>query len=424
MNVYSLVNTQIPSNDNWINSAATSKTISQYLSQNDLTELSKVCKNYRAQLRPQVLKTMSISNIYQDKYRETQMVSFKSGRKVENTINRLRDDLRGFHSLVRKVILKLELPKQFTSEFFALFSEISHVVAYISQSSSLNNLIESLNSLTSIKHFTLYSIPGNFNTLGHNVNYKFFHSLNSIKLYSDDDIDDLEFPFSIVDSTFTNLKYLTITNNQTLSKLLNGLPSLICAEFFDGCDLNNAELYMFIINNPQLKEIAILSDYLGDDIINSILILQRLYKLRIIDRYSTNEKQLRIKTESYSLKHFTYVAYGYGYSRDSQNIVGIIKVCKNLKVFETDNSTLTSSFGTVINQNFPEINTILVNIPSYVRDISTLSKLTKFKELKFRNGFKFRDLYKFKRSWELLWEPKYEYSYDTNEFTLIRKSNS
>ncbi|KXN66062.1 hypothetical protein CONCODRAFT_12174 [Conidiobolus coronatus NRRL 28638] len=99
-------------------------------------------------------------------------------------------------------------------------------------------------------------------------------------------------------------------------------------------------------------------------------------------------------------------------------------MCINLKVFETDDSVLTPSFGTIINQDFPEINTMLVNIPSYVRNISTLSKLTKFKELKFRNGLKFRDIYKFKFSWELFYEPKYEYSDDTDEFTLIRKSIS
>ncbi|KXN72190.1 hypothetical protein CONCODRAFT_5028 [Conidiobolus coronatus NRRL 28638] len=201
-----------------------------------------------------------------------------------------------------------------------------------------------------------------------------------------------------------------------LSNISNGLASLAAAEF-QGYNFDKTEISKFIFKNPQLKKLEISTGHLNEDVISSILNLERLNQLYIKDSSWNNENELNISAENYSIKHFKYTGNGY-----NMNIVRIISLCKSLEVFEICDIAVLSSFVNTANNSFTEISTLLIASSFDIYSIELLLKLKKFDQIKFRGVCKFIELYnKIKRLKNCNWKSKCDYSIDTDEFTLIRK---
>ncbi|KXN66090.1 hypothetical protein CONCODRAFT_20426 [Conidiobolus coronatus NRRL 28638] len=141
-------------------------TLSQYFNQSDLIEISKVCKNYRAQLKSQVRKKLLIS------YSIIKLLNIRplsGSHGYEDVINCLRLDFSGDYHLVKQVIIDIGISKKFACDFFNLFSKLSNIQILICKRYDLKSYIETLNSSANLQHITLSSEYKNFDSMLNNI---------------------------------------------------------------------------------------------------------------------------------------------------------------------------------------------------------------------------------------------------------------
>jgi hypothetical protein len=388
-------------------------TLCNYFNQNDLIELSIVCKNYRIQLKSQVLKKLNIDT------RTIKLLNIHSqnnNREHEYIINRLKFDFAEDFHLVRQVIIDIGFSNKFANDFFALFPKISSIkiVSYLYY--GINDLIRTLQNLKHLQHVALNSEFNYANPLLDSDYYNFFYPLKTIKITTYSRIYNEMLPLHIVDSSFTNLECLTIVNDQILSKLSNGIPSLLYVEFCQNYKFNLTELNSFIFNNLQLKQISIPDRHLDEKIINSILTLKNLYKLEII--FSRSDlNSFNIYTVNYSIKHFIYI--GYGLLNHNSSASKVLKMCKNLKVYQVSD---IKCYEDSMRNEFPVIDTLLLSRLFYSNVSRLIPRQSKFNQIKFSGGCRFGtiadQLLKYPN---VKWVPKQDYNRDTDEFTFYNK---
>ncbi|KXN66089.1 hypothetical protein CONCODRAFT_12143 [Conidiobolus coronatus NRRL 28638] len=387
-------------------------TLSRYFKQSDLIELSKVCKKYSTQLKPQVLKKLFVS------YRNLEYFNigyhYNNGEH-EDVLNSLKLGFAGDYHLVKQVIIELNFTTKFACNFFNLFTKLSNIKIHSSRSYDLKSYIEILSNSENLQHITLSCEYKNFDSILDNDHRSFFYRLKSIEIYVPCHIVNDKSPFEIIDPSFTNLKRLTVLNNDMLYKLSNGISSLLCVGFYYNYHFDRIELNKFIRNNPQLKQISISSINLDENVMSSILDLKSLYKLEIMF-YCTEVRGFYIDTENYSIKHLIYTGTNI---MDYNIVIDVLEMCKNLKIYET---SYISDYDYAIIDQFPEIDTLLLKSFSN-RDMDILSqKFEMFNQVKFKDGCIFGEiadqLLKFP---EIKWVPKQEYTRETNEFTLVKK---
>ncbi|KXN66063.1 hypothetical protein CONCODRAFT_12176 [Conidiobolus coronatus NRRL 28638] len=303
-------------------------TLSNYFKQNDIVELSKVCKNYRTQLKSRVLKRLNINT---RTIKLLNIHSMSNRHEHEYIINSLRLGFAESFHLVRQVIIDIGFSNKFACDFFVMFPKLSNIkiVSYLYY--DINDLIRTLRSLEQLQHITLNSEFNYANPLLDKDYYNFFYPLKTIKISTYSRIYNEMLPLHIIGTSFINLECLTVVNNRILSKLSNGIPSLLYVEFCQNYQFDLTELNNFISNNLQLKQISISDRHLDEKVINSILNLKNLYKLEII--FSRSEiNSFNTYIENYSIKHFIYT--GYGFIRYNNAVYDILKMCKNLNVYQ------------------------------------------------------------------------------------------
>ncbi|KXN65431.1 hypothetical protein CONCODRAFT_20733 [Conidiobolus coronatus NRRL 28638] len=385
----------------------------QYFKQNDLIELSKVCKNYRAFLKPQVLKKLHIDNRV---HSYLDICTYDKKRAYENIIDSLKINYADNFNLVREVIIKYGFTSEFACDFFALFPKISSIKINSSGSHSLKNLINTLHNSKYLKHVSINSNFRRFSPLLDDVYHSFFYQLKSIHISVPPLLVETQLPFDIINSSYTNLKRLTVVNSRILSKLSNGIPYLLYVEFSHEYQFNLAELKSFISNNYQLNQISISDRHLDEKIINSILTLKNLYKLEIA--FSRPEMiSFNICIENYSIKHFIYT--GYGLINYNSVIFDILKMCKNLKVYQVSN---VECYEDVMRNEFPVIDTLLLSRLFYSNISKLVPKSSKFNQIKFVGGCRFGTIYdQLLKYPDVKWVPKQGYTRETDEFTFMNK---
>ncbi|KXN65432.1 hypothetical protein CONCODRAFT_12970, partial [Conidiobolus coronatus NRRL 28638] len=277
-------------------------TLSQYFKQNDLIELSKVCKNYRTHLKSKVLKKISINT------RVIKLLNIRSQHKkyeYESIINSLRLDFDQSFNLIRHVIIKISFSNEYICEFLALFPKVSNIKIISHLRYGFNNLITALHNSKHLEHVILSPKFATFNSKLDNTYFSFFYRLKSINIECYSSMKSEKLPIDVINSSFNNLERLTVVNDSMLSKLSIGAPSLLYVDFFQKFYFNMTELNHFFSNNLQLKQITISSNNLDDNVVNSMLALRNLYKLEI-KCYGYRVDTLNICTENFSIKHFIY----------------------------------------------------------------------------------------------------------------------
>jgi hypothetical protein len=385
----------------------------QYFNQNDLIELSKACKKYRAQLKFQVLKKLNIDNRV---HGYLNITTCDKKRVYESIIDSLKLDFANNFHLVREVIIKYGFTSEFACDFFTLFPKISSIKINSSGNHSLRNLITTLHGSKCLKHVSINSNFRRFNPLSENIYYSFFYQLKSIHISVPPLLAETKLPFDIIDSSYTNLKCLTVVDNRMLSKLSNGISSLLYVKFSHEYQFSLEELKNFISNSIQLKQISISDRHLDEKIINSILALKNLYKLEI--SFSRSEMvNFNMYIENYSIKHFMYA--GYGPMSYNTIVFNILKMCKNLKIYQVSN---VECYEDVMRSEFPVIDTLLLSRLFCSSMSKLVPKPSKFNKIKFRGGCRFGtiadQLLKYPN---VEWVPKQDYTRETDEFTFINK---
>jgi hypothetical protein len=334
----------------------------------------------------------------------------------EGVINRLKLDFAGCYHLVNQVTIDIDFSIKFALNFFNLFTKLSSVKILSSNSYDLKNLIRILYSLEYLKHITLSSKFIRFNPLLNSGYHKFLYRLKSIKLTGPSSFANEKLPFDIINSNFANLECLTLVNNRILSKISNGLSSLLYVEFSQDYHYEKTRLNEFISNNPQLKQISIPEISLDGDIINSIISLKNLYKLEIFSSGNL-ENSFNIHTENYSIKHFIYDHYWC--IQDNTRIFDILKMCKSLEIYQTSNIAFTDIYKMY---GYPKVKTLVLKNISDFNSKGVLFILSKFSQVKFRNGCKFGDIAdQLQKYNNIKWKPNLDYSRDTDEFTLVKR---
>ncbi|KXN65434.1 hypothetical protein CONCODRAFT_12972 [Conidiobolus coronatus NRRL 28638] len=391
-------------------------TLSKYFKQCELVELSKACRKYRIQLKSQTLKVITVSF---NNFQNINITNFSTSCSYRDMINCLKLSYIGSYHLVKEAIIETKFSNKFARDFFALFPKISNVKILSYQSYSLKNLITILKVSKCLQHITFNSNFRIFNPLLDSVYYSLFYQLESVNISVSPRMVNGKLPVDIIDPSFSNLKKLKIVNNCMLFKLSNGIPSLLYVEFSHKYQFDIVELNHFISNNLQLKQISISGNNLDENVINSILALEKLEQLEVSNTRRYRTSNFCPSTINLSIKHFRY---NIQLSRNNFSI--ILKMCKGLETFEIYSSRVVLTLTEVFNEELPKINTLVISCPLEFYQILSLDiKLIKFKQIKFRNFVKFSEFEKYMYSWDYYWKPKYDYSKDTDEFTLVRKYN-
>ncbi|KXN72179.1 hypothetical protein CONCODRAFT_69226 [Conidiobolus coronatus NRRL 28638] len=395
-------------------------TLSQYFNRNDVIKLSKVCKSYRNHLLIQALRTITIPSFEDYAIFNIDIGLFNTENIYEFIINSLRNDFKGKYHLVKELIFKIDFPDNFSTEIFPLFPRITNLKILEYQEYSFNKLIDILSSSNCLDSIALKLRFPEFYILDDSVYYNFFYQLKSINLRVHRFMVDLELPFDVIDSNFSNLKSLSVVNQHMLTKLSGGLQSLKYVEFLGEYVFDKAILSTFFYNNSQIRKISISTGCFDKNVVNSILSLENLEHLELTSDMSFNDIDFSIMPENYSIKHITFK--GICCKPDS---ISMIKLCRNLQTYEAVSMICIIKYTKVINTKFPDINTLILSKAINVTGVkSFLKTVTKFDRVMFRNGFKLSELYKDLFVLERFgWYLKQDYSKGTNEFTLVRKSN-
>jgi hypothetical protein len=387
--------------------------LSQYFNSSDLIELSKVCKKYRNQLKSRVLRSIIIP---QDCGRLYDSGPSFSKYTFNYIMDYMKRDLSNSTHLVKEVIFQHCLTIQLTKDIFSLFPKISRITI-LNRSHSLKALAEVLYDSNYLQHITLRANSKAYVSLSSKFG-KFFKNFKSVKLIVFPDVFNDILQFDIIDSSFSNLRYLTIANNTMLAKLSNGFPSLLFVEFTEHYLFEKAELLKFIMNNPQLKKLTIATDNLNYDVINSILNLNSLYELHLTKNTGYNIIDFTNCTENLSIKHLKYSGLIY-----NRVVIGIVKMCKNLEAFEMCKSSYRSLAQFKKVEKLIEIYALSISCSDNACNISSfISKLAKINKIKLINGCKLGEIVdELQKYSDNMWVPKQGYSMYTDEFTLVRR---
>ncbi|KXN73861.1 hypothetical protein CONCODRAFT_15207 [Conidiobolus coronatus NRRL 28638] len=341
--------------------------------------------------------------------------------KYRILLNNLKRDLKGKYQLVKEIVYNTGLSGYISKEFVLLFPYVNRIRVLLDFDSSFAILFKLLPKLNYLKHFSLVFLGQEFKTID-SINCKnFLFQLNMLNLEVPNIIAGSKSPFDLVDQSFYNLKRLTIINNSMLINLSKGLPSIRSVEFKANANLEKSQLLKFISNNSQLERLSIPISCFNVSIVDSIMSLCKLYRLELISNLESNSNNnIQIFTDNDSIKYLKYIEKeGYTYNLE------IVKYCKSLEILEICNFQYAESHVLFNTFNLPEIPTLLI---SQTLDECTtrgiLMSAKNFKEIKFRFGRKFSEIYnEINNLKNCDWVPKYGYEKDTDEFTLVKKLN-
>jgi hypothetical protein len=395
-------------------------TLSTYFQQSDLIELSKLTKKFRSHLNPIVFKKI---NIFLETQFNPNMNCFNGQSKSSKyriLLNNLKRDLKGKYQFVKEVVYNTGLSGYISKEFVLLFPYVNRIEVLLDFDSSFAILFKLLPKLIYLKHFSLVFLGQKFKSIDIINCRNFLFKLSTLKLEAPNIIFSGKSPFDLVDQSFYNLKRLKIINNNMLINLSKGLPSIRSIEFNPAANLEKPQILKFISSNSQLERLSMPTSCLNVSIVDSILSLCKLHTLVLIANLDSDSNNIQIFTDNDSIKHLKYIEKeGHTYSLE------IVKYCKSLEVLEICNFQYTESHILFNTSDLPEIHTFLISQNLEECAISgILASAIKFKEIKFRFGRKFGEIYNEINNLKgCSWVPKYNYEKDTDEFTFVRKLN-
>ncbi|KXN65140.1 hypothetical protein CONCODRAFT_13376 [Conidiobolus coronatus NRRL 28638] len=394
-------------------------TLSLYLEHNDLIQLSSICKNYRFQLKPLALRKLIVDDI------RYILPDFDFGLPENHhvfkiMINQLKTDLHGSYSFVKEVVFEEGFSNEFAKEFFKLFPKISKISIFrICGEYSLKNIIKILYNHSYLRHAALECYSTNYKPRDADLIWRFFHKLKTIRLEVASEVVDNELPLGVIDSSFSNLQSLSVVNNRMLNNISNGLSSLVHAELNPEYDFENEILIKFIYNSHKLKKLSISTKQMNQSVINSILRSKGIKHLSIQPCSGFSSIELNNLYKNKSIKRLTIESSNYEF-----NPIKILEACQSIETLELVDFSDSLFWHTNWNSYTGKLSSIIFN--SLVRSsmLSFIPIITNVNEIKFIKGYNFSTFSKYFESIDCEhWVPKQEYQSDTNEFTLINRSN-
>jgi hypothetical protein len=394
------------------------KVLSLYLKHNEVIELSKVCKNYRTQLKLLVFSKITIGDI------RNIIPSFdfeqpENYNVFKSIISQLKINFLGYYNNVKEVEFIIGFSNEFAVNFFRLFPKISKITIIKSKGEySLKNLIKILYRHKYLKHIDLDCNFVNFKPKNAHLNYDFFNQLKTIRLEVPSEVIHSDLPFDVIDSSFSNLESLSVINNHMLYNISNGLSSLVNIELSSEYIFEDRILIKFIDNSEQLKKLSISTKQMSQAVIDSILGSKVIEHLSIKMYHNLSTIELNSLVKNYSIKILTVERSNYVF-----NPVKIVEACENISALELISFYDISFWQTHWNSYTGKLSTIVFNSLNHSALISSvIPNIKNVNKIKFIDGCKFSTFLKYFKPTDCeYWVPKQDYSGDTDEFTLINK---
>jgi hypothetical protein len=276
--------------------------LSQYLLHPDLIQLSLTCSQFRNDLNSSIYRKLEL--LKGDEVIPGRPNISNKEKQFDTLFNVLEEDYLGKYHFVKHCILWEPCSSAFSTKLFSTFTHINKLELYSSgdsiSRSTLVHILEPLKSLEVlvfdcrfIDSFDVESVP----------NFKFPTCLKVLDVtgYS---VCSLNFaPIEIINGEYTELKKITIVNNDMLASISSSISSLTEVTIFNNQYFCPKLLIQLFSSSPQLEKVSISLEYIESDVINSILSLKKLNRLNIAEYIDEKYNELSSLTLNTSIKH-------------------------------------------------------------------------------------------------------------------------
>ncbi|KXN69912.1 hypothetical protein CONCODRAFT_79093 [Conidiobolus coronatus NRRL 28638] len=346
----------------------------QYLSRNDLIELSETCKRIRKQFNSEILKKLNLST-YGSKFSIRERINSSNFDEILNSLlNLLEEDLKNKLHLVKEIAIHWPFNDQYASRIVSLFPSIAkfQFSGGFSYWSKIG-LLTILNGMRHLEHVEL-SFHGYVKPSFSSKDIPFSKSLKSIKIYNLEVTSELQSILDSIDSSYTNLTSLSITSNKMLQNLSIKMPNLKEVIILNNPSFDNSLILEFLKKNPQLAKLEIFFNQYTTELINAILSSKNL-------KYLVIQECIDLEIESFDNYHVNdsieKIELGPGSIAGLASL--LINNCQNAKTIELREFVIVESdlFSLkVLNQR---ISTLKFDFCSFYRAASCIQALDSLK---------------------------------------------
>ncbi|KXN67870.1 hypothetical protein CONCODRAFT_19340 [Conidiobolus coronatus NRRL 28638] len=315
--------------------------ISLYLTHNDLIQLSLTCKYLRLKFKSKILSKLALlsgGEIIPGKPNESdreKQFAILAGMLEEKCLDR--------YDTINHCIIWGFINRSFAKKFFNLFANITRLELYSnyyeryfvdSTIGSNTILTEILYPLKNLESLILSSELINSSESLSKLDLKLPNSLKILHLIeSYYNVDTLNYyPIENIDEGYTNLKKLTIINNNMLKNITTKIESLTDVAIFSRQHYRFEKLSQFFTLNSQLKKLTIPENFLRSSIIKTVLQMSQLKQLNVNLPYHKGDGGLYSNPINTSIEHLNLSC-----NIDIDILVPILNNFKSLKVLEYSN---------------------------------------------------------------------------------------
>jgi hypothetical protein len=276
--------------------------LSQYLLQSDLIQLSLTCSQFRNKLKSVIFRKLEL--LKGGKVIPGRPNTSSKKKQLDVLFNILEEDYLGSYHFIKHCILWEPCNSAFSTKLFSTFAHVNKLELYTSSDSiSRSTLVRILDPLKNLEVLVFdYRLIDSFDAESV-PNFKLPTCLKVVDVlgYSDNSLNFS--PIEIINGEYTELKKVTMINNNMLANISASISSLTEVTIFNNQYFYPKLLIQLFSSNPQLKKISISLKLIESGVINSILSLKKLNKLDIMDPSEENTNELNNLAVSASIKH-------------------------------------------------------------------------------------------------------------------------
>ncbi|KXN69802.1 hypothetical protein CONCODRAFT_7748 [Conidiobolus coronatus NRRL 28638] len=293
----------------------------QYLTRNDIIELSMCCKRYRKQFENQIFNVLSLTSwLHTNKDIRDKL---KHSEVYDKLILILKQNMGDKLKLVNKFIFKDVFCFGVAAEVFYLLHNVNSIEFSSPYCGCCGHTsLSFINGRQNLEYITFQIYYESFNRFD-KEGVIFSKSLKSLKINEEySHYDDIPY-FNSIDSSYTNLITLYIPTNEMLTNLTSTMPNLKNVGILYNREIDESLVLKFIKKNPQLKKLEFYH-WPSDKLIQEVLSLKFLSYLSI---YTTAYCPLdnNIYPVNFSIKKLVLGEEVYG-----SKVIKLINACKML----------------------------------------------------------------------------------------------
>lgn len=305
-------------------------TLPKYLNSTDLIELSMCCKDYRNQLEPSVLENLGTSTWVCNN--EEDYEALKNNSCYHKILKLLKSDIGNKLKFVKGFTIYGEINYRFAKKLVKLLSNIKSLKFYLIDYRNCEySILTILKGMKQLEHLSIYIFSyrdRNYTYI--NKKHVFSKSLKSLRVITDYCDDEYLPIYETIDSSYVNLRFLTIGSNKMLENLSYEMPNLKEVELLYSRDLDSIKVAEFLKANPQVTKIFTEFDQPSKAAFKTILSSKSIEHWFVSREYS-DEIEINNLPLNYSINHLSIGGYIF-----ANLALKIINACKNLETLNLE----------------------------------------------------------------------------------------